>query len=90
MTNDTLVSKLTSLCERYIINSKYEFDFEKRTKNEFIIVIHFLDYYFEEDDENLIIKRNFNSKRNIIKLNKEKILKKYDNRRSIKIERTEN
>ena len=90
MTNNTLVSKLTSLCERYIIASKYEFDFEKRTKNEFIIIIRFLDYYFEEDEKNLIIKRSINSKDNIIDLNKEEIVKKYNNRRFIKIERTEN
>ncbi len=90
MTNDTLVSKLISLCTRYIEASQYEFDFENSTKNEFIIVIDFLGYYFEEDENRLIIKRSINSKRNIVELNKKEIINNYENRRFKRIERIKN
>ena len=81
MTNDTLVTKLTSLCEKYIIASQYELDCEKRTKKEFITIINFLGYYFEEDEEKLFVKRSINSKSNIVELRKVAILREYEHRR---------
>lgn len=78
MTNDTLVAKLTSLCEKYIIASQYELGFEKRTKKEFITIINFLGYYFEEDEEKIFVKRSINSKSNIVELRKVDILREYE------------
>lgn len=90
MTNETLQNKLYNLCKKYIIDSKLDIDFENHTKKDFCTIISFLEYYPEENEEMLIIKRTMNSKNNILTLNKEEIFKEYEDWRFRKYERIKN
>lgn len=79
MTNETLVKKLRKICNSYIIDSEYnKLIFEEHTRKDFITIINFLDYYFHDDGELLIIKRSSNSKASILEINKEEVLSTYE------------